>query len=159
MTASDAKAYSGVLPAADRSSFKPSKDAQFYAINAAGQTVGYLYSETQNWKGDDRGPCLLTWLDPQNGHVGRLETIGAGDFEAETCQKLEAIGVVGGNGGSTLKLGAIYSASSPNADVREPVVVSADLSTGDMTIDSQASSRASDAGATTIPSMRKLIGK
>jgi hypothetical protein len=106
---------------------------------------------------------------PEVGHVRRcfllvlrdnaarapLMTIGSGEWEAETCLGVAAIGLLPTPSGQAARIGLLYRAASPNAEPTEPVVVTLDGS--DVSIDIRASQRASEAGAVTLAAMRRLF--
>ncbi len=97
-------------------------------------------------------PCHLLLLRP-GAPAALLPTIGEGEWEAETCLGLEAVGMLPPDG-ATPRIGLIYRAASPNAEPREPLVLRLDPATP--RLDIEASRRASEAGATTIAAMRRL---
>jgi hypothetical protein len=84
-----------------------------------------------------------------------LPTVGAGDWEAETCDAVEAVGMVSPAPGLT-RIGVVFRADAPHAQPKEPVVLAID-GAHVMRIDAAATKRASEAGATTLPALRRAL--
>ncbi len=82
-------------------------------------------------------------------------TIGAGDWEAESCNGIVAIGLLPDADGR-MRAALIYKTTAPHESPIEPVVVSWSA-TGPLTIDAEASKRASSAGAETVQQVRASL--
>ncbi len=92
----------------------------------------------------------------QGGKVSLVPTIGSGEYEAESCDKPTAVGILS-SFGDVIRFGAVFGAFSPNATVREPIVLNWSRSTSTLSIDAARSSQASQAGAQTIAAMRRAV--
>lgn len=84
-----------------------------------------------------------------------VPTIGSGDWEAETCVIAMATGLI--STGNPVVIGIVYQAASPNALVREPLVLRWDRKDQTLVADEALSRQASVKAATTIASMRRLL--
>ena len=84
-----------------------------------------------------------------------LMTIGTGEWEAETCNAVDAIGILPAAGG-TSRAGLIYKTSSPHASPLEPVIVTWSV-TQPLAIDEAATRRASIAGADSVAGLRAAL--
>jgi len=84
-----------------------------------------------------------------------IQTIGYADYEAETCSGPVAIGLL--STGDPIKFGFVFAASSPNAEVYEPIVIDWDRGDNTLLIDDALSTKASLAGAQTIAAIKKLL--
>ncbi|WP_458096187.1 hypothetical protein [Roseomonas sp. WA12] len=98
--------------------------------------------------------CFLLVLR-DNTALAPLMTIGSGEWEAETCLGVAAIGLLPTPPGQASRIGLLYHAASPNAEPTEPIVLT--LSESKVSIDIRASQRASEAGAVTLAAMRRLF--
>lgn len=92
----------------------------------------------------------------QGGNVSMVPTIGRGEYEAESCDKPTALGIISSSD-DVVRFGAVFSAFSHNATLSEPIVLNWSRSTGTLSIDAARSSRASQAGAQTIAAMRRTV--
>lgn len=92
----------------------------------------------------------------QGGKVSLVATIGQDEYEAESCDKPTAVGILSSSG-DVVRIGAVFGAFSPNATVSEPIVLNWSRSTGALSIDAAGSSKASNAGAQTIAAMRRAV--
>jgi hypothetical protein len=97
--------------------------------------------------------CFLALV--QDGRTTLVPTIGSGNWEAETCGRALATGLIAS--GDTVLVGIVYEAASPNTLVREPVVLRWNRKTRTLVPDEALSQRASEKGATTISAMRRLL--
>jgi hypothetical protein len=91
----------------------------------------------------------------QDGRTTLVPTIGSGNWEAETCGRALATGLIAR--GDTVLIGIVYEAASPNTLVREPVLLRWNRHTRTLMPDEALSQRASEKGATTISAMRRLL--
>lgn len=124
-----------------------------------GQPVGLLVSGRGLFKDAFRenANCFLAVVRVA-GKVELIRTIGAGEWEAESCLALRAIGVVRRAGATAQpRIGLVYQASSPNAVVIEPVVLVWDPKAAALKLDDAASKQASLAGATTLRDISRAM--
>jgi hypothetical protein len=84
-------------------------------------------------------------------------TVGQGDWEAETCHGVAAVGMVSSKNAASARVGIIYDAMSPNVSAREPVILLLNTLTGELSVDVSGTSKASLAGADTMPKIRKAL--
>jgi hypothetical protein len=97
--------------------------------------------------------CIMALV--QDGRTTVVPTIGSGNWEAETCGRALATGLIAR--GNTVLIGVVYEAASPNTLVREPVVLRWNRKNRTLVPDEALSRRASEMGATTIAAMRRLL--
>ncbi|MET0373852.1 MAG: hypothetical protein ABW128_06295 [Rhizorhabdus sp.] len=97
--------------------------------------------------------CFMALV--QDGRTTLVPTIGSGNWEAETCGRALATGLI--VSGDIVLIGIVYEAASPNTLVREPVVLRWNRRTRTLVPDEALSQRASEKGATTIAAMRRLL--
>lgn len=93
---------------------------------------------------------------PAGGVASVAVTVGTGNWETEACAGIASVGPLPPGHGGMEPAGLIYRAASPHASLLEPVVVTWSAQ-GPIEIDEATSRRASDAGATTVASIRKVL--
>jgi hypothetical protein len=91
----------------------------------------------------------------RDGRTTLVPTIGSGNWEAETCGRALATGLIAS--GDTALIGIVYEAASPNTLVREPVLLRWNRQTRTLVPDEALSQRASEKGAKTIAALRRLL--
>jgi len=126
--------------------------AQSFRIVEGGSEAATLVTGEGNMPGTTNAGCFVAIV--HQGKASLTPTIGYGDYEAETCSGPASVGVL--SSGSPVRFGVVFDASSPNAQVREPVVVSWNRGDNTLLIDDALSVKASQAGALTIAAMRQL---
>ncbi len=99
--------------------------------------------------------CFVAYT-PVAGTPSVVVTVGAGNWELESCLGVASLGLLpplntGGN-----RAGLIYRASTLHTSPIEPVVVTWRTS-GPLTVDEVASRHASETGATTLARLRKVL--
>ena len=131
--------------------------AASYAVMREGRAVATLVSGRAVEPGAPHPgrSCFLVALRP-GAEPALLMTIGSGEWEVESCLGVAAVGLLPAPAGVTARIGLIYRAAAPHTEPVEPVVV--DLGAAGIAIDIPASQRASEAGAVTIPALRRLLG-
>jgi hypothetical protein len=98
--------------------------------------------------------CFAAYV-PLRGSPAVQHTVGAGEWEAESCTGLAAVTLLDASARGRMSFGLLYRAESPNATTVEPVVLT--LAGGRLLVDTAASRRASVAGATTVPALRRAV--
>ncbi len=127
--------------------------AQSFGLSVDGQRVASIVTGEASLSNGTPG-CFAAIV--QNGKVSLVPTIGQGEYEAESCDKPTAVGVLSSSG-DMVRIGAVFGAFSPSATVSEPIILSWSRSAGTLSIDAAGSSKASQTGAQTIAAMRKAV--
>ena len=128
-------------------------------IDRDGQPIGLLVSGRGVVKDASRenSNCFLAFIKVA-GKVDLIQTIGAGEWEAESCLALQAIGVVRRSGAMAQShIGLVYKASSPNAVAIEPVVLRWEPREATLRVDEAASRQASLAGAASLLDISRAL--
>lgn len=131
---------------------------QSFVVLQNGKPIGMLMSGTGSLSignGISNGACFVAWQNAGEPAVSILPTVGSGDWEAETCRSVSAVGLLD-TSSSAFSIGFAYSADSPHATVEEPVVLSMDPIGHTLHVNAVETKRASDTGATTIKAMRRI---
>ncbi len=133
--------------------------SQSFRILGDGREVGRLVSGRGELPAAsaDANPgesCFVALVRPGK-QPDTVLTIGFGDWEAESCVTVVALGLLPAAGAQT-RAGIIYKATAPHESPIEPVVVTWS-DTQPLQIDAAASKRASNAGATTLKAMREAL--
>lgn len=126
---------------------------QSFGLTVDGQRVASIVTGEASLANGTPG-CFAAIV--QDGKVSLVPTIGQGEYEAESCDKPTAVGILSSSG-DVVRIGAVFGAFSPNATVSEPIVLNWSRSTGALSIDAAGSSKASQAGAQSIAAMRKAV--
>jgi len=133
---------------------------QSFQVSQDGAVVGTLVSGRATATapdGHDNATCFAA-MARGDAATELLRTVGAGDWEAESCIAVEAVGVLPNQAAPAVaRIGIIYQAASPNATALEPVVLVWDDATHRLGIDAAASRKASLAGATSLPALQRLL--
>lgn len=133
--------------------------AQSFVVLQAGMQIGTVMSgigSVSTGSGMTNSVCFIAWQSAGSSTPVIVPTVGSGDWEAESCQSVAAVGLLGASHGA-LYIGFIYVAEAPHTDAKEPVILSLDPNGHMLQIDAAATKRASDAGATTVQAMRQVI--
>lgn len=134
-------------------------NAQSFRVMDGGQFKGLLAAGAGQLQRADAGAvqgCFVVAVS-RDGRSHFIATIGADNWEAESCTGLKAIGQIDADTAGAQRLVLIYDAASPNATVIEPVVVRWQGAFETAEIDIAASDMASQHGAHTIAEVRKLL--
>ena len=124
-----------------------------------GQPIGLLVSGSGLAQDASRenSNCFLALIKTA-GKVELIRTIGAGEWEAESCLSLQAIGVVRRAGAKALpRIGLVYKAGAPHGAAIEPVVLAFEPKTATLRIDEIASKQASLAGAASLLDISRVV--
>lgn len=127
--------------------------AQSFGLSVDGQRAASIVTGEASLSNGTPG-CFAAIV--QDGKASLVPTIGQGEYEAESCDKPTAVGILSSSG-DVVRIGAVFGAFSPNATVSEPIVLNWSRSTGAFSIDAAGSSKASQAGAQTIAAMRSAV--
>lgn len=127
--------------------------AQSFGLSVDGQRAASIVTGEASLSNGTPG-CFAAIV--QDGKASLVPTIGQGEYEAESCDKPTAVGILSSSG-DVVRIGAVFGAFSPNATVSEPIVLNWSRSTGALSIDAAGSSKASQAGAQTIAAMRSAV--
>ncbi len=100
--------------------------------------------------------CVAVLVDLM-GKTQLVRTIGAGNWEAESCTGVEAIGAIGEIQDFGGKLAVLYNARSPNSAVIEPIVLV--VRDGVLGIELNDSSKLSLAGVKKLSKIKDVIRK
>ncbi len=125
--------------------------AQSFRLTEAGRDVATVITGKATMPDAPYAGCFVALV--RDADVKLIPTIGHGEYEAETCGGPSSVGLLSSR--DPVRFGIMFDASSPNAEVQEPVVVNWDRATNAITIDDARSTAASQAGATTIAAMRR----
>lgn len=126
--------------------------AQSFGLTGGGKRIGAILTGEAQLEGGTPG-CFAAIV--HGGRTSVVPTIGQGNYEAEACDKAKAVGILS-QAGEVVRIGTLFAAYSPNAEVTEPIVLNWSPSTGALSIDDVRSRRASEAGARSIATMRSL---
>lgn len=127
--------------------------AQSFGLTVDGQRVASVVTGEATLPNGTPG-CFAAIV--QDGKVSLIPTIGHDEYEAESCDKPTAVGILSSSG-DVVRIGAVFGAFSPNETVSEPIVLTWARSTGALSIDAAGSSKASQASAQTIAAMRRAV--
>ncbi len=127
--------------------------AQSFRLTEAGRAVAAIVTGKATMPHARYAGCFVAIVRDANVRV--IPTIGYGEYEAETCVGPASVGLLSAR--DPVRFGIVFDASSPNAEVQEPVVVNWDRTTNALAIDDARSTAASRAGATTIAAMRRAV--
>ncbi len=125
--------------------------AQSFRLTEAGRDVATVITGKATMPDAPYAGCFVAVVS--DADVKLIPTIGHGEYEAETCGGPSSVGLLSSR--DPVRFGIVFDASSPNAEVQEPVVVNWDRATNAIAIDDARSTAASQAGATTIAAMRR----
>ncbi len=159
----DAAALATVRAAASGADLRLSQPSvlagQSFRLLSDGHPVGDLVSGrgTLPALAADANPisaCFVALARPR-GAPELLVTIGAGDWEAEACNGVSAVGLLPPAGGRD-RAAIIYKTSAAHGSPVEPVVVSWST-TEKLSIDAEATKRASLAGAASVADVRASL--
>lgn len=110
-------------------------------------------------QGRENSTCFVA-IAKQGGLIDLLLTVGINDWETESCIDVNAVGLITKKTvAGRVQIVIVYKAASASADVNEPVVLCWDIQAHRLEIDVESSKKASLAGATTIPNIRKVLRK
>ena len=124
--------------------------AQAFSLTFNGAKVGALISgiaATPRAHSTEAHVCFTAYV-PTTGRMTLIQTVGSGRWEAVNCTGVEAVGVSRSARKGRIVIAFIYAGTSPNSDVKEPVVF--DIQNWHFSLDSVATSGASLRGATTV---------
>ena len=127
--------------------------SQSFGLSVDGQRIASIVTGQASFTTGTPG-CFAAIV--QGGKVSLVPTIGRGEYEAESCDKPTAVGILSSSG-DVVRFGTVFGAFSPHATVSEPIVLNWSRSTGTLSIDAAWSSHASQAGAQTIAAMRRAV--
>lgn len=127
--------------------------SQSFRIVDRGHHLATLVAGKWQVPGTSAMGCFLALV--QDGRTTLVPTIGNGNWEAETCGRALATGLIAS--GDTVLVGIVYEAASPNTLVREPVILRWNRKNRTLVPDEALSRRASEMGAMTIAAMRRLL--
>ncbi|MFV0623279.1 hypothetical protein ACBY01_04600 [Sphingomonas sp. ac-8] len=127
--------------------------AQSFRVLDGGSTAATLLTGEGNMPGTTFAGCFVATV--QGDDTMLIPTLGYGNYEAETCGGPLAVGIL--LSGATTRIGVIFKSYSRDAVERVPIVIDWDRSNNTLLIDEEASSRALDSGAKTIPALRRLV--
>lgn len=128
--------------------------SQSYRISERGRVLGSLVSGLGQGAGATYMGCFVALV--QDGATQVVPTIGHGNWEAQTCGGVAAMGIVALRDDIVL-IGIVYEASSPNAHGREPVIIRWSRKDRTMLPDEELSQLASESNGQTISAMRRLL--
>lgn len=134
-------------------------DAQSFRVMRGKQFKGLLVSGSGAVTRDGAGPvhgCFVVAVNA-DGRVRVIRTIGADNWEAESCLGVKAMSLLKADAEGVQRLVLIYDAASPNAATIEPVVLRWSGRLDRAEVDITASDKASQAGATTIADVRTAL--
>ena len=126
--------------------------AQSFRLVAGGREVATLVTGEATLAPDVPG-CFAGMV--QGDRVTLVPTIGQGDYETTSCGGPVAAGIL--RAGKPVGIGVVFTAYSPNAELREPIAFTWDATTNRFMIDPAQSKKASLAGAQSIADMRRAI--
>ena len=159
----DAAALAAVRAAASGADLRLSQPSvlagQSFRLLSGGHAAGDLVSGrgTLPALAADANPisaCFVALARP-HGAPELLVTIGAGDWEAEACNGVSAVGLLP-PAGDRDRAAVIYKTSAPHGSPVEPVVVSWSA-TEKLSIDAAATKQASLAGAASVAEVRASL--
>jgi hypothetical protein len=135
----------------DQQSFRLSEDEAPVGTLVAGRGLA------KNEDGRSNAVCFLA-LVRADGSIDLLRTVGSGDWEAESCITVKAVGLVtDATAFAHPRIAIVYQAASPNTATSEPVVLSWDEKAHRIEIDTAGSKQASLAGAITLKAIRRVL--
>lgn len=134
-------------------------NAQSFRVVDGAHFKGLLVTGTGQLQRADADPvrgCFVVAVSA-DGRSHFIPTIGADNWEAESCIGLKAVGQLDADSAGAQRLVLIYDAASPNATTIEPVVVRWQGQFETAEIDIAASDKASQHGVHTVAEVRKLL--
>ena len=131
---------------------------QVFELSDGARRLGTVAAGAGRRRGAEGPPvCFVSYFRDAAADV--VQTIGAGEWEAETCLDAVAFGLVK-SAGADLRLAVIFKAASPNAETWEPVVLRIPPTSGKpMILDAVATRAASLAGAVTVPAVANALSR
>jgi hypothetical protein len=138
-----------------KQSFRLSQNGAFVGTLVSGRGYAQTSEKREDGSPIERLICFLA-LARTGGAVDLVRTIGNGEWEAEACTSVEAVGIVTDAPGSAHKIAIVYDAHVfPRSQLPEVVIFSWDGGAQRIEIDEATSRQAS--GATTIRDIRRLL--
>jgi hypothetical protein len=129
--------------------------SQSFRIVDQGRHVATLVAGQGKASGAVYPGCFMSLV--QDGKTTVVPTIGSGNWEAETCGRAIATGLIATGGAAIIAI--VYDAASPNTPVREPVVLRWHRKDRTLEADEALSQQASERGATTIEALRRVLSQ
>lgn len=129
------------------------KDQSFRVVDGARQVATVLTGKGDMPDAISAG-CFIAIY--QGDDVELIPTLGYGTYEAETCGGPLAVGIVSSE---PVRFGIVLRGYSREAKTSVPLVVEWNRSDNTLLIDETLSTKALDAGATSIAAMRRVFSR
>lgn len=153
--AADAASVAATLAEAKRQGMSGAEvtAAQSFRITEGGRAIATVLTGKGKAADATFAGCFVAVRTGDN--VELIQTLGSGDYEAQTCGGPTAVGIL--SSGEPVRFGLTFRSFSQTAEETVPMVVNWDRADGTLLIDTELSTRAADSGVKTVAGMRPLV--